>query len=46
MFRATSCSSSGGQIALIRHLVSSLSVSDRPVHRTVTYWQWRYQILY
>jgi len=44
------------------HLVSSLSVSDRPVHRliknyrtallsqpvhwTVTYWQWRYQMLY
>ena len=33
MFRATSCSSSGGQIVLIQHLVSSLSVSDRPVHR-------------
>jgi len=46
MFRATSCSSSGGQIVLIQHLVSSLPVSDRsvhrlktshPVHRTVTY---------
>jgi hypothetical protein len=37
MFRAISCSSSGGQIVLIQHLVSSLSVSDRPVHRTVTY---------
>jgi len=38
MFRALSCSSSGGQIVLIQHLVlSSLSVSDRPVHRTVTY---------
>jgi len=31
MFRAMSCSSSGGQIVLIQHLVSSLSVSDRPV---------------
>jgi hypothetical protein len=33
MFRATSCSSSGGQIVLIQHLVLSLSVGDRPVHR-------------
>ena len=33
MFRAISYSSSEGQIVLIRHLVSSLSVSDRPVHR-------------
>jgi hypothetical protein len=32
MFRAISCSSSGAQIVLIQHLVSSLSVSDRPVH--------------
>jgi len=32
MFRAISCSSSGGQIVLIQHLVSSLSVSDRAVH--------------
>ena len=32
MFRAISCSSSGGQIVLIQRLVSSLSVSDRPVH--------------
>ena len=31
MFRAISCSSSGGQIVLIQHLVSSVSVSDRPV---------------
>jgi hypothetical protein len=31
MFRAISCSSSGGQIVLIQHLVSSLSVSDRQV---------------
>jgi len=37
MFRAISCSSSGGQIVLIQHVVSSLSVSDRPVHRTVTH---------
>jgi hypothetical protein len=34
MFRAISCSSSGGQIVLIEHLVSSLSVNDRPVHNT------------
>jgi len=40
MFRAVSCSSSGGQIVLIQYLLSSLSVSDRPVHRTVTYWEW------
>jgi hypothetical protein len=33
MFRAISCSSSGGQIVLMQHLVSSLSVSDSPVHR-------------
>ena len=34
MFRAISFSSSGRQIVLlIQHLVSSLSVSDRPVHR-------------
>jgi len=32
MFRATSCSSSGGQIVLIQHLVLSLFVSVRPVH--------------
>jgi len=35
VFRAISCSSSGGQIVLIQHLVSSLSVSDRPVHRFI-----------
>jgi len=33
MFRTISCSSSGGQIVLIQHLVLSLSVSDRPVHK-------------
>jgi len=46
MFRAISCLSSGGQIVLIQHLVSSLSVSDCPVHRMVTYWEWRYQVPY
>jgi hypothetical protein len=33
MFRALLCSSSGGQILLIQHLISSHSVGDRPVHR-------------
>jgi len=33
MFRAISYSSSGGQIVLTQHLVSSLSVSDRSEHR-------------
>ena len=33
MFRATLCSSPGGQILLIQHLVSSLSVSACPVCR-------------
>ena len=52
MFRATSCSSSGGQIVLIQHLLWSLSVSGRPVHRliflsqavhrTATYREWPY----
>ena len=32
MFRATSCSSSGGQILLIQYLVWSLSVIGLPVH--------------
>jgi len=40
-FLEISCSFPGGQIVLIQHLVSSLAVSDRPVHRTVTYWEWR-----
>jgi hypothetical protein len=35
MFRALLCSSSGGQIVLIQHLVSSLSVGGRPVHTIV-----------
>jgi hypothetical protein len=33
VFRAISCSSSGGQIVLTQHLISPLMVSDRPVHR-------------
>jgi hypothetical protein len=31
VFRAISCSSSGGQIVLLQHLVSSFSVSSAPV---------------
>jgi len=31
MFRAVLCSSSGGQIVLLQHLVSSLSVNGRTV---------------
>jgi len=33
MFRAVLCSSSGGQIVLLKHLVSSLSVNDRTLCR-------------
>jgi len=33
MFRALLCSSSGGQIVLVQHLVSSHSVGGRPVRR-------------
>ena len=33
------CSSSGGSVVLMQHLVSSLSVSGGPVHRTATDWQ-------
>jgi len=33
MFRAIPCSSSGGQIIILQHLVSSLSVSSYSVHR-------------
>ena len=33
MFRAVLCSSSGGQIVLLQHLVSSLSVNGRTVCR-------------
>ena len=40
------CSSSGGWIVLMQHLVSSVSVSGRPVHWTATYGEWRYQMLH
>jgi hypothetical protein len=33
MFRAIPCSSSGGQIVLLQHMVSSLSVSSYSVYR-------------
>ena len=33
MFRAVACSSSGGQIVLLQHLVSSLSVNGCTVQR-------------
>jgi len=33
MFRAPLCSSSGGQIVLTQHLVTSLSLGDCSVHR-------------
>jgi len=33
MFRAVLCSSSGGQIVLLQHLVSSVSVNGRTVCR-------------
>jgi len=33
MFRAVLCSSSGGQIVLLQHLVPSLSVNGRTVRR-------------
>jgi len=33
MFRAVMCSSSGGQIVLLQHLVSPLSVNGRTVRR-------------
>ena len=58
MFRATSCSSTRSQIVLIQHLEYSVSVSGRPVHRlrertvpqtvhrTATYREWPYQMLY
>jgi hypothetical protein len=38
MFRAIPCSSPGGQIVLLQHLVSSLSVSSRTVHRLRVDW--------
>ena len=33
MFRALLCSPSGGQIVLVQHMVSSLSLGDCSVHR-------------
>ena len=33
MFRAIPCSSSGGQIVFLQHLLSSLSVSSFSLHR-------------
>ena len=33
LFRAVLCSSSGGQIVLLQHLVSSLSVNGRTLRR-------------
>jgi hypothetical protein len=43
MFRVILCSSSGGQIVLLQHLVSSLSVSSHSVHRLRADWSpwWR-----
>ena len=38
MFRAIPCSSSGAQIVLLQHLVSSLSVSCYSVHRLRAYY--------
>ena len=37
MFRAVLCSSSGGQIVLLQHLVSSLSVNDRQLSTGILY---------
>jgi len=38
MFRAVLCSSSGGHIVLLQHLVSSLSANGRVVRRRCTIW--------
>jgi len=55
MFRAIPCSSSGGQIVFLQHLVSSLShsahrlradsVRSQPVHWMAAYGEWRYEML-
>ena len=56
MFRVIPCSSSGGQIVLLQHLVSSLSINgctvrrlradcSQPAHCTAVYREWRYQML-
>jgi len=52
MFRALTCSSSGGQIVLLQHLVPSISavqyagwertaVRSQPAYCTVVYREWR-----
>jgi len=57
MFPKVLCSSSGGQIVCIQHMVSSLSISGRggrAVHSqsvyctttTTTHREWRYHTLY
>jgi len=38
MFRAVPCSSAGGQIILLQHLVSSLSVNGHTVRRLRVEW--------
>jgi len=50
IFRAVLCSSSGGKIVLLQHLVLSLFVNGRTVRRlraycTAVYRDWRYQML-
>jgi len=45
MFRAISCSSSGGQIVLIQHLVSSLWKLTRKLQDN-SFSEWQYQMLY
>jgi len=55
MFRALTCPSSGGQILLSQHLLSSLSVNgstvcravcSHPAYYTAVYRKWRYQMLW
>jgi hypothetical protein len=41
-FRVILCSSSGGQNYILQHLVSSLSVSGRILHRLVVSIRWRW----
>ena len=45
-FSSIICSSSGGWIVFLQHLLSSLSISGCPVHRKATCWEWRYQMLH
>jgi hypothetical protein len=50
MFQLELCSSSGGQIVLLQHLVSSLSINGHKVHRLradcmAIYWERPYQML-